>query len=75
MNVADTTDTTTINLQNDITVNGKTFPAGEKISVPKGQADDISRMDYEHEKLKKSYHEKHVNIHNSGTFAVGSGAN
>lgn len=66
-----TNDETTINLQNDITVNGKVFKAGQKVPVPKDQADDIARMDYEHQKYKDNLHVKNVYESNAGTIAVG----
>jgi hypothetical protein len=40
-------DTTTMNLSNAIRVNGVLYPKGMKVEVPKAQADDIARMDYE----------------------------
>lgn len=40
-------DTTTMNLQNNITVNGKTYPRGMRVTVPKASADDIARIDYD----------------------------
>lgn len=64
-------DETTINLQNDITVNGKVFHAGQKVAVPKDQADDIARMDYEHQQYKDNLHVKHTYETNAGTIAVG----
>jgi hypothetical protein len=40
-------DTTKMNLQNDISVNGVKFRAGMNVEVPKNQADDVARMDYD----------------------------
>jgi hypothetical protein len=40
-------DTTTINLSNQIKVNGITYPKGMRVEVPKAQADDIARIDYD----------------------------
>jgi hypothetical protein len=65
--------TQTITLHNDITVNGKTYPAGQGVSVPKAQADDIARMDYEHQKYKETLHTKRTFNVDSGTIAVGGG--
>jgi hypothetical protein len=42
-----TEETTTMNLQNNIKVNGVTYTRGMKVTVPKAQADDIARIDYE----------------------------
>jgi hypothetical protein len=66
-----TNEETTINLQNDITVNGKVYKAGQKVPVPKTQAEDISRMDYEHQQYKDNLHVKHTYETNAGTIAVG----
>lgn len=38
---------TTMNLSNQIKVNGRTYPKGMNVKVPKAQADDIARIDYE----------------------------
>ncbi len=67
-------ETTTINLQNDVIVNGKTFPAGQRVEVPKSQAEDIERIDFDHTKYQKGLSKKHTYEVNSGTFGVGSGA-
>jgi hypothetical protein len=67
-------DTTKMNLQHDITVNGRTFKAGQNVEVPKAQADDIARIDYDNTKLEQSYNKKQVYEKNAGSFAVGSGA-
>ena len=65
---------TTMNLHNDITVNGKTFKAGQNVAVPKEQADDIARMDFEHQKYKDTLHVKRTFESNAGTISVGGGA-
>ena len=65
---------TTINLHNDVTVNGKKFSAGQKVEVPKAQADDIARIDYEHEQYKSTLNRKREFTVNSGTIAMGGGA-
>lgn len=67
-------DTTKLNLQNDITVNGVQYKAGQNVEVPKAQADDIARIDYDNTKLQQSYNKKQVYEQNAGSFAVGSGA-
>lgn len=64
-----------MSLENAVRINGREFPAGSKVIVPKDQADDIKRIDEEHEKLKKSYHQKQVNIVAGPTISVGNGAN
>lgn len=66
-------DTTKMNLQNDITVNGQTFKAGQNVEVPKKQADDVARMDYEHQKYKSTLHTKRTYESNAGTIAAGGG--
>lgn len=66
-------DTTTIRLDNDVRVNGRLFKAGQKVVVPKDQADDISRMDFEHNQYKDGLNKKREFIQDAGTMAVGSG--
>lgn len=67
--------TTKINLSNEITVNGKKYPAGQGVEVPKDQADDIARMDYEHNEYLKNLHRgRKFRPVNAGTIAMGSGA-
>lgn len=63
----------TINLSHDITVNGKTIPAGRH-SVPKEQAADLMRMDKEYSDHLKQRHIRHDYQRSAGTLAVGSGA-
>lgn len=71
-------ETTTINLHNDITISNTKgtfrFKKGQGVSVPKDMASDIERMDYEHEEYKRKLHEKQVYEVNSGTMSVGSGS-
>lgn len=67
-------DTTKLNLHNDVTVNGVRFKAGQNVEVPKKMADDIARIDYEHEQLKAGYMQKRVYEKDAGTMAVGGGA-
>jgi len=68
-------ETTKINLSNDVTVNGRTFKAGQNVTVPKDQAEDISRIDYEHTQYKNNLHvgRKYRPV-NAGTIAMGGGA-
>lgn len=47
-------DTTRINLMNDVTVNGREFKAGHNVEVPKVQADDISRIDYDNQQYQNN---------------------
>lgn len=47
-------------LDNDITVNGRTFKAGMKTEVPKNQADDLARMDHEHTQYLLNLSKKQV---------------
>ena len=72
--MAEASTSTTINLHNDITVNGKRYSAGQKVEVPKDQAEDISRMDYDHEQYKATLHQKRNVTHSAGTIAMGGGA-
>ena len=69
--MADSNETTTMNLINDITVNGKKYKAGERVIVPKAQADDLARMDHEHNKYLAGLHVKHKYEVNAGTIAAG----
>lgn len=66
-------ETTTINLHNDITINGTRYSKGQSVRVPKAQADDIARMDYEHEQYKANLHKKNTYEVNGGTMSVGGG--
>lgn len=68
------TDTTNMNLTNDITVNGKKYHAGTNVIVPKNQADDIARMDHEHNLYLKGLNQKHSYTVDAGSIAVGGGA-
>ena len=63
--------TTTVNLHNDITVNGVKYRAGQGVKVPKDQADDIARIDYNHQQYKENLHRKRVYEENLGNSAVG----
>jgi hypothetical protein len=72
--MADNSETTKMNLINDITVNGITYRSGHNVEVPKKQADDLARMDHEHNQYKASLLTKHTYEVDAGTMAVGSGA-
>lgn len=65
---------TTINLSNDITVNGVRYKAGQGVRVPKNQAEDISRMDHEHNQYLRDLNRKHTYQVDGGTIAAGGGA-
>lgn len=66
-------ETTTIRLDNDITVNNQTFKAGAKVEVPKNQADDLSRMDHEYNVYKDNLNKKQTFQTKVGsTIVVGS---
>lgn len=67
-------ETTTMNLHNDVQVNGVRYRAGQGVKVPKSQADDISRIDYDHQKYKENLMKKNTYEVDSGTMAVGGGA-
>lgn len=68
-------ETIKVDLQHDIQVNGQRFKAGRNVEVPKAQADDIKRMDYEHSKYLGSLNQRHKYIVDSGSIAAGGGAN
>ena len=40
-------ETTTMPLHNQIKVNGVTYQPGQQVKVPKAQADDLARIDFE----------------------------
>lgn len=67
-------ETTTMHLTNDITVNGRKYSAGERVVVPKNQADDLARMDHEHQAYKDSLMKKRTYEVDGGTIAAGGGA-
>lgn len=65
-------ETTTIRLDNDITHNSVRYKAGSKVTVPKASADDISRIDAEHNAyLRDLMRRKDVTV-NAGEVNVGS---
>lgn len=64
-------ETTKMHLTNDITVNGRTYRAGQNVEVPKKQADDLARMDHEHNQYLKNMHTKREFKRDMGTMAVG----
>lgn len=67
-------ETTTVNLRHDVTVNGVTYKAGQRAVVPKNSADDIVRIDSEHQDYKDNLHKKRNFQVNSGSMSVGGGA-
>lgn len=67
-------ETTTINLRHDVTVNGVTYKKGDKVVVPAKQAEDITRIDSEHQDYKDGLHKKRTYESNAGSISVGSGA-
>jgi hypothetical protein len=60
-----------VNLINDIEVNGVKYRKGQNVQVPRSQADDIQRIDYDHQQYKDNLLKKNVYEVNSGTMAVG----
>lgn len=68
------TATTRMNLIHDVTVNGVTYRKGNNVEVPKKQADDIARIDHDHQKTLNDLHIKHDHTVNAGSISVGSGA-
>lgn len=69
-----TVETTTINLNTDVVVNGIRYSAGSSVRVPKRQAEDILRIDHDHMKYKDSLMSKHTYEVDAGTIAAGGGA-
>lgn len=47
-------DTTTMRLGNKVTVNGVTYHPGLKVTVPKAQAEDLERIDWEAQESKNN---------------------
>jgi hypothetical protein len=47
-------DTTTMRLGNAVTVNGVRYNPGLKVTVPKAQAEDLERIDYEAQESKNN---------------------
>lgn len=69
-----TNEETTINLLNDVTVNGKTYKAGQQVAVPKTQADDVARIDFEASEQERLRNVRRTSNVNLGTRSVGNGA-
>lgn len=72
------TETTTMNLHNDVTISTAKqtyrFSKGQGVKVPKELADEVARIDYDHEQYKSKLHTKQTYEVNGGTISVGSGA-
>jgi hypothetical protein len=66
--------TTKMRLSNDLTVNGIKFKAGNSVEVPKRQAADLERMDFEHNEYLKNLNKRRNFEVNAGTIGMGSGA-
>lgn len=68
-------ETTTVDLLNDVTISNTKgtwrFKAGRGVTVPKDMADDIKRIDYEHQQYKENLHKKQTYEVNAGTIGVG----
>lgn len=67
-------ETVKVNLQSDVQVNGVTYKKGQGVEVPRAQAEDISRIDYDHTQYKGKLNTKQTYETNAGTMAVGGGA-
>jgi hypothetical protein len=65
---------TKVNLLHDITINGVRFPAGKGVEVPRHQAEDITRMDHEHQQYLNNLNRKRIMEVDAGTIGVGGGA-
>jgi hypothetical protein len=72
--MATQSETTSINLQHRVTINGKSYGPGTGITVPRNQADDLLRMDYEHQQYRNNLQTKQTYEVNAGSIAVGGGA-
>ena len=59
-------------LDHDISINCERYSAGKQ-SVPTEVADDLRRMNSEHNGYLNTLHEKRTFEHNSGTMSVGGG--
>lgn len=70
--------TTTIDLQNDVTIVNNTgvhkYKAGKSVVVPKESADDILRINEEQNQYQRDLLVKRTSNVDSGTFSVGNGA-
>lgn len=68
---------TTMNLSNDVTITNEKgvhrFQKGQNVKVPKEMAEDVARIDYEHQQYKEGLHVKHTYEVNGGTMSVGGG--
>ena len=69
-----TNEETTIELQNDVTINGIKYPAGKAVKVPKEAADDIKRIDADYQQYERNLLVKRTSNVDSGTFSVANGA-
>lgn len=67
-------ETTTIDLQNDVTLNGIKYLAGKGVKVPKASAEDIKRIDEDYQQYERNLLVKRTSNVDSGTFSVGNGA-
>lgn len=64
-------ESTTLNLRNDVTINGVKYRAGRNVRVPKAQAADIERIDFEHDEYKSNLMKRRKYEVDSGTMSVG----
>lgn len=62
---------TTIDLRNDVQHNTVKYKAGRDVKVPTASAEDIKRIDYEHDQYKETLHKRSVYEVNGGTMQVG----
>lgn len=67
-------ETTTIDLQNDVTLNGIKYSAGTGVKVPKASAEDLKRMDEDYQQYERNLLVRRTSNVDGGTFSVGNGA-
>lgn len=67
-------ETTTIDLQNDVTLNGIKYLAGTGVKVPKASAEDIKRIDEDYQQYERNLLVRRTSNVDGGTFSVGNGA-
>lgn len=67
-------ESTSISLRNNITINGTTYRKGSNVEVPRKVAEDLLRMDHDYTEYEVNLHKKRTSETNLGSMAVGDGA-